>query len=176
MIHCPRDRTNRVDQWRALEEAQRAGKLRSIGVSDYEVAQLQEIEDAGLSCPSVLQIEISPWLMALRKRELEWCKARSMYIEAWGLMGTNKKDDDPTVKAIAAKYQGRTVPDVLLKFAVMQGFIALTTSRNPAHQQTNLEVVSDASWQLDAEDLAKLAELSTKPFHTISGMNLSGSV
>ena len=54
--------------------------MRSIGVSDYEVAQLQELE-AFAEGPSVLQIEINPWLGKTREAELAYCAEKGIYVE-----------------------------------------------------------------------------------------------
>lgn len=73
LIHNPFDKDYRLEQWRALMEAQRLGLAKSIGVSDYKVPALQEIVTAKVP-PAVLQIEISPWLKEYRAAELALCE------------------------------------------------------------------------------------------------------
>ena len=65
-IHSPRDVAHQREQWRALEDARSLGLVRSIGVSDYEVAQLERIMAFARVPPAVLQIELSPWLATVR--------------------------------------------------------------------------------------------------------------
>jgi len=174
LIHCPRDTANRVSQWRALIEAQKQGLAKSIGVSDYEVPQLKEIADAGLATPAVLQIEVNPWLAGVRKAELDHCKQNGIVVQAWGVMAKNGKDDDSAVAAVAARHPGKTVPDILLKWGLQMGYVTLTTSRNPAHQQSNLAAAADSSWQLAHDDMKALASLANDPFFSMQGSNLSG--
>ena len=66
LIHCPRDTANRVDQWRALIEARKLGLAKSIGVSDYELNELQELEAAGLEAPAALQKGLGSGRLAQR--------------------------------------------------------------------------------------------------------------
>ena len=172
LIHAPR--ANRLDQWRALMEAQKAGLVKTIGVSDYSIKELLEIEDANLPIPTVLQIELNPFLADVRKAEVEYAQKKGIVCVCWGAMAKNGKDDDKAVTAVAARY-GRSVPDVLLKWSQEMGFVTLTTSCNPKHQQSNLEIVADPSWTLSSEDMEALKVCAATPFHSIRGGDLSGA-
>jgi 2,5-diketo-D-gluconate reductase A len=160
LIHSPRDVAHRAQQWRALVDARAAGLVRSIGVSDYQVAQLAELEPP----PAVLQIEVSPWLAATRAPELEFCRARGIKVEAWGVLGAGSNLDDPTLAAVAARHgPGTTTADVLLAWNKQVGSdIQLVTSTNPRHQAANLALVA-GSFELSGADLAELAALSATP-------------
>ena len=61
LIHNPFAKDNRLEQWEAMIELKKQGKVKHIGVSNYNVKHIQEIETAGLEMPAANQIEIHPW-------------------------------------------------------------------------------------------------------------------
>ena len=177
LIHSPRDKKNRRDQWRALIHAKQLGLVRSIGVSDYEVAQLEEIIDTEIP-PAVLQIELSPWLTQVRAAELAFCKEHGIIIETWGLMGAGKILQSPELQGIAkAESKGRatiSTAEVLVLWSLQRGYIPLVTSQNVAHQRSNLAVVQQ-DWKLSDASMEVLDTISRreKPFFSV-GNDISG--
>lgn len=168
LIHTPADSEHRVAQWRALCDAKLMGLVRSIGVSDYLVAELEEIRLAKLEMPAVLQIEVNPWLVQVRSAVLQYAKEWSIVVEAWGALGVGAKFDDPKLLEVASHYRDRSVADVLLKWSLQMGFVPLVTSQSPGHQASNLALAADPTgWVLQAEDLALIDELKAEPFFTI---------
>ena len=61
LIHAPFSQTQRLEQWKALVELQRQGKVQAIGVSNFNEAHIEEIKAAGLPLPNANQIELHPW-------------------------------------------------------------------------------------------------------------------
>jgi len=174
LIHTPADSEHRLEQWRALVDAKAMGLVRSIGVSDYAVAELEEIRLANMEMPAVLQIEINPWLVQVRAAELQYAKEWSIVVEAWGALGVGAKFHDPTLLKVVSRYPGRSAADVLLKWSLQQGFVPLITSQSPDHQASNLAIAADPTgWVLSAEDLALIDELKADPFYSI-GCDLIG--
>jgi 2,5-diketo-D-gluconate reductase A len=172
LIHSPRDATHRVEQWRALMHAKELGLARSIGVSDYEVAQLRELADAKVP-PAVLQTELNPWLARTREAELRYCAQRGIVVEAWGALTTGKQLGAPEVLAVAAQHS-TSAAAVLLRWGLQSGHVVLTTSQSAEHQAANLAVAAAGSWQLEPAELAALGTLSARPFFTINGQDISG--
>ena len=82
LVHDPRSgRDTRLSTYRALVEARDAGKVRSIGVSNFGVRHLEELVQAGLELPTVNQVEAHPFC---QQREIAtWCKARGIIIQAY---------------------------------------------------------------------------------------------
>ena len=103
LIHSPRDASHRLEQWRALTHAKDTGLVRSIGVSDYEVAQLRELAAERVP-PAILQIELSPWLANVREAELRYCREHDIVVQAWGVMATGSQFDDPALQRIARRH------------------------------------------------------------------------
>jgi len=165
LIHNPFDKDYRLEQWRALMEAQRLGLAKSIGVSDYKVPALQEIVTAKVP-PAVLQIEISPWLKEYRAAELALCEKYGIVVEAWGAMKAGlpggKRQDDPKVLEVASHSARDDGPSVLLKWSLQTGLVPLITSTSEKHQSSNLAVAqgyADGSWKLSSSEMATLDSL-----------------
>jgi len=174
LIHSPADIQHRLEQWRALCDAQVEGLIRSVGVSDYEVAQLEEIRLASLPMPAVLQLEVNPWLATYRKPELDYAKAHGIAIEAWGALGVGRHFDTPQLVEVASHYPGRSVADVLIRWGLQMGFIVLVTSQKPEHMRSNLHVAqASEAWTLTAADMALLGELASSPMFS-AGADISG--
>jgi diketogulonate reductase-like aldo/keto reductase len=93
--------------WRALEEAQQAGKIRSIGVSNFAPDQLINLELMSNVKPAVNQIEVSPWYQ--EKDEVRFAQEQDVQVEAWAPFAEGKHHifTDPTIAAIGEKY-GKT--------------------------------------------------------------------
>ena len=134
LIHAPYGgRTARCGTWRALVEAQRSGKIRSIGVSNYGVHHLDELEAyiRELEAPenggsgekgsggqiSVGQWELHPWLQ--RKDIVEWCEKRGVVCEAYCPLVRGTKFEEEGLKKVAGKY-GKTGAQVLIRWSLQK--------------------------------------------------------
>lgn len=168
LIHSPRDATHRLEQWRALTHAKNIGLVRSIGVSDFEVAQLEELATARVP-PAVLQIELSPWLASVRSAEVRYARDRGIAVQAWGALATGSKFDEPTLQRVARRH-GESAANVLLAWSAQQGAITVLTSRSDQHQADNLAFAAarpdGGGLQLTADDEDDLRELAAHPFYS----------
>ena len=112
----------RLSTWRAMLELWRNGTARAVGVSNYGVAELQEIEDAGLTLPAVNQINKSPLLPAADV--VAWCANRGVKVQAYhsfgGYSGGGSVLSDSTIVSIAAAHN-RTAAEVVLNYQVSNG-------------------------------------------------------
>lgn len=106
--------------WRALEEAQQAGKIRSIGVSNFAPDQLINLELMSNVKPAVNQIEVSPWYQ--EKDEVRFAQEQDVQVEAWAPFAEGKHHifTDPTIAAIGEKY-GKTNGQVILRWLLQRG-------------------------------------------------------
>lgn len=142
----------RLDKYRALLEAQKAGKIRSVGVSNYGILHLEEIREAGLPMPAVNQLELHPFL---QQREIAaYCAKHNIAVEAYcpvvrGHMG------HPVFKSLAEKYQ-REPAQILLRWSLQKGFIPLPKSSTPSRIHSNMKLYD---FHLAEEDVAKLDAL-----------------
>lgn len=127
LLHSPYGgKESRIGAWRALVEAVAAGKIRSIGVSNFGVHHLDELETwikttdhkegAGKGgVISVVQVELHPWLA--RPDIVAWCKQRNVLCEAYCPIVRATKNDDPLLLPLSKKYN-KTPPQILLRWSL----------------------------------------------------------
>ena len=126
LIHWP-EPGRRKDSWRALEEIRRGGRCRSIGVSNYTIAHLQELLRESDTVPVTNQIEFSPFLY--QRKLLEFCTAKGITITAYCPLTHGDKLRHPTLVEIGRKH-GKTGAQVLLRWALQHKVIAIPKSSN----------------------------------------------
>ena len=155
LIHWPCPRQDRfVDSWNALIEARNAGKVRSIGVSNFRAQDVQRIVDATGVVPAVNQIELHP---LLQQNELgAYASAHGIVTEAWSpLAHGGQLLTHPLLQAIAGKH-GKSVAQVVLRWHVQSDRVVFPKSVTPARIAENAAIFDFA---LDPDDMAKVATL-----------------
>ncbi|KAF2440015.1 Aldo/keto reductase [Karstenula rhodostoma CBS 690.94] len=127
LLHSPYGgKTNRIGAWKALVEGVEAGKIRSIGVSNYGVHHLDELEEYIKSTGekegkgkggilSVNQVELHPWLA--RKDIVDWCNKRGVILEAYSPIVRATKAEDPLLLPLAKKHN-KTTSQILLRWSL----------------------------------------------------------
>ncbi|KAL2793359.1 NADP-dependent oxidoreductase domain-containing protein [Aspergillus keveii] len=162
LIHAPYGgKEGRLGSWRALVEAQKAGKTRSIGVSNYGIHHLEELEayiksGAGGSI-DVGQYELHPWLG--RSDLVAWLKKRGVVVQAYCPIVRNQRGDEPVLQELSQKY-GKTTAQVLIRWSLQKGFVPLPKSVTPSRIKENAEVFD---FELDEGDMAKLTTDKYEP-------------
>lgn len=164
LIHAPYGGPeNRKGSWRALVELVEAGKVRSIGVSNYGVhhldeleAYIKELEDerggAGKGgVISVGQWEVHPWLT--RPDIVKWCTDRNIAVEAYCPIVRGERFGEPKVKALADKY-GKTEAQILLRWSLQRGLVPLVKSVTPSRILENTQLYDFELTAGEVEDLA----------------------
>lgn len=141
--------------WRALEEAQQAGKIRSIGVSNFAPDKLINLELMSNVKPAVNQIEVSPWYQ--EKDEVRFAQEQDVQVEAWAPFAEGKHHifTDPTIAAIGEKY-GKTNGQVILRWLLQRGIVAIPKSVHKERMAENFDVFD---FELSDEDMATMASL-----------------
>jgi diketogulonate reductase-like aldo/keto reductase len=162
LIHCPYGgRDARLGTWDALLSAQKAGQIRSLGVSNYGVHHLNELESHikdletrhGLGAGgtiSVGQWELHPWLA--RDDIVEWCRQRNVVIEAYCPLVRGARAEDPILREIAAKH-GKTWAQVLLRWSLQKGFVPLPKSVTPGRIEENADIYN---FKLSGDEMDRL--------------------
>ncbi|KAF2263031.1 Aldo/keto reductase [Lojkania enalia] len=162
LLHAPYGgKENRIGAWKALVEGVEAGKIRSIGVSNFGVHHLDELEAWIKSTEekegkgkggvlSVNQIELHPWLA--RKDIVGWCKERGVVVEAYSPLVQATRLDDPLIVPLAKKY-GKTPSQVLLRWSLQQGFVPLPKSVTKSRIEENADIYD---FELTDEEMRKL--------------------
>ncbi len=152
LIHSPHGGSQRLNEWRALLELKKAGKARSIGVSNYSQIHLGEIETSGLPMPEVNQIELHPWsqktdlIQYMRNRSITPIAYSSLApLSTWrtgagqdSAKPESLKGRDSVFAEMAASY-GVTEAQFLLRWGIQNGYAVLPKSLNPVRMRQNLE-------------------------------------
>lgn len=154
LIHWPLPmRDLYVDTWRALVRLREEGRIRSIGVSNFQPAHIDRLLSETGVLPAVNQIELHPDFTQAALRA--WHARQGIVIECWSPLGRGEVLKDATVARIAQKH-GRSPAQILLRWHVQHGLVAIPKSQDPERMRQNLAVFDFA---LDAEDVAALALL-----------------
>ncbi|MGE0790659.1 MAG: aldo/keto reductase [Sandaracinaceae bacterium] len=158
LVHWPL-RGKRVETWRAMERVLELGYARAIGVSNYMVRHLDELEANAKVLPAVNQIELHPFCQ--QRDTVAWCRARDILVEAYSPLTKGKKLDDPTLAAIG-RARGRTPAQILLRWSIQKGYVPLPKSADPSRIDENASVFDFA---LNEAEMSKLEALE-QDLHT----------
>lgn len=154
LIHWPLPmRDLYVDTWRAFIRLREEGRIRSIGVSNFQPAHIDRLLSETGVLPAVNQIELHPDFTQAALRA--WHARQGIVIECWSPLGRGEVLKDTTVARIAQKH-GRSPAQILLRWHVQHGLVAIPKSQDPQRMRQNLAVFDFA---LDEDDLAALALL-----------------
>ena len=160
LIHFPGPFWLRKSKWRALEEIKRAGKARSIGVSNYSVSQLREMENYAKEMPVINQIEMHVFLQQEATRE--YCQNHNIQVEAYSPLAHGRIMGNPTIQQIANKYN-KSYSQIMLRWCIEQGAIPLPKTVTPKRLIENADIFD---FKLDNEDLEQIKTLE-RNFRTI---------
>ncbi|HWD02403.1 MAG TPA: aldo/keto reductase [Amycolatopsis sp.] len=154
LIHWPQPRLDRyVETWRAVEQLYRDGRVRAIGVSNFGIPQLRRLLDEAEVVPAVNQVELHPWLQQLPLRTFH--AEHGIATEAWSPLARGRLLADRAITALAAKY-GKSPAQLVLRWHLQQGIIAIPKSVTPSRIRENFAVFD---FELAEDDLTALAEL-----------------
>ncbi len=155
LIHWPAPAQDAyVDAWKAMLELQSEGRVRSVGVCNFQLSHLQRLLDETGVLPSVNQIELSPYLQQAQLRAFH--AEHGIVTEAWSPLAARAGLlDDPVVTGIAAKH-GVTPGQVALRWHLEIGNVVLTRSVTPERIDANLDLFGFA---LDDDDLTAIRGL-----------------
>jgi 2,5-diketo-D-gluconate reductase A len=143
--------------WRAMQEAYRAGKLRAIGLSNFEPDRLMDIMAFNEIAPAVNQVEVNPFHQ--QAGSAAFMQANGVQAQAWAPLaeGRNHLFENEVLTAIGTKH-GKSVGQIVLRWLVQRGIAALAKSVRQERMAENLDIFDFA---LDASDLARIATLET---------------
>ena len=136
LIHWPlKDKRN--ESWRALIELQKKGLCRSIGVSNFTIDNLKELEDKFEVIPAANQVEFHPY--HYQKDLLEYCNSKNIIIEAYSPLVHAKRMDEERLVAISEEI-GKTPAQILIRWAMQRGMVVLPKSVNESRIVENFSV------------------------------------
>ncbi|WP_053649199.1 aldo/keto reductase [Streptomyces sp. XY431] len=157
LIHWPRPmHGSYANVWKALEQLRADGRVKSVGVSNFGTEQLTRLAEESSLVPVLNQVELHPYFPQEELRAFH--AEHGIATEAWSPLGQGKDLlAEPALVRIAEKH-GRTVAQVVLRWHLQSGIIAIPKSVTPSRIKENLDV---AGFELDAEDLAAIAGVTT---------------
>lgn len=161
LIHSPaEDEEKRLESWRALETAQKLGKVRSIGVSNFGAAHIESLLENARVVPAVNQVEVHPFCQ--REALVELCQKNGIKIEAYSPLARGNKLEDKTIGRIAEKY-GKTPAQILLNWNAARGNVVLPKSLTAHRIQSNLE---SFDFIMEDEDIKTIDALGAENYVT----------
>jgi 2,5-diketo-D-gluconate reductase A len=145
-------------EWRAMEEMYQQGKARAIGVSNFQPDRIMDLMIHNKTTPAVNQIEINPFQQQIETQK--FLQDNSVQVEAWAPFAEGKNNifQNALLLSIAAKYQ-KSVAQVILRWVVQRGIIALAKSTRKERMTENISVFN---FELSVEDMTAISTLDTK--------------
>ena len=153
LIHQPAG--NYIAGYRLMEKAYKAGKVRAIGLSNFNEAQIQEILDICEVKPAVLQTEVHPYNQ--EKSLKAFLDKSGIVIQAWYPLGHGDKTlmEEPLPAQLGKKY-GKSSAQIILRWHIQDGNIVIPGSKNPAHIKDNFDLFDFA---LTEDEMSAIAAL-----------------
>jgi len=142
-----------VSTWRVLEEFQRDGRARSIGVSNFQSAHLERLAAETDTVPAVNQVEVHPYFANDTIRA--YGQQHGILAQAWSPLAQGAALTDPAITAIAARLV-RTPSQVVLRWHVQRGDVVFPKTVSPERMRENLDLFT---FELEADDMTTLASL-----------------
>ena len=154
LIHWPvKDCVN--DTWQVMEDFVRQGKVRSIGVSNFNCHHLEELLSYAEIRPVINQIEVHPFMT--QEENIAYNRELGIQVQAWGPFGQGDIDviGHPLLQSLAAKYN-KTASQIVLRWIVQRGLITIPRAK-PNHFAENLEVMQ---FSLSDDDMSAISGLN----------------
>ena len=152
-IHQPAG--NWLAGYRQLEKALKEGKVRSIGISNFEGKYIQELETKWETVPQFIQVEAHPYFT---QKDLRVTLDKyGIKLMSWYPLGHGDKSliQEPVFAELGKKY-GKTPAQVILRWHIQMGFVVIPGSKNVAHIKDNLNIMD---FELTADEMAEIAKL-----------------
>ncbi|OJG87502.1 aldo/keto reductase [Enterococcus saccharolyticus] len=142
------------EAWRALEALYAEGKIKAIGVSNFQIHHLEKLASFAKVMPVLNQIELHP---KLSQRELRaFCQKQGIHVQAWSPLMQGALLTHPIVLEIAEKHQ-KSAAQVILRWDVQQDILLVVKSIHAKRMQSNAAIFD---FELDQADMAKLHALN----------------
>lgn len=154
LIHWPMPEVGFDDAWRALEKGYADGKLRAIGVSNFQPHHLRRLHEEFTVRPAANQIEVHPYLT--QDDLLAFDAEHEIATEAWSPIAQGLVLDDPVIVEIAGRV-GRTAAQVVLRWHIQLGNIVFPKSLKPARMAENFAIFD---FELADDDMALISALN----------------
>jgi methylglyoxal/glyoxal reductase len=142
------------DTWKALEKLHADGKVRAIGVSNFQIHHLEDLLADATVRPVVNQVELHPLLSQVELRN--YCKEQGIQIEAWAPLAQGRLLDNSTLQTIADKH-GKSIAQVLLRWDIQSGIVTIPKSINKERIVQNADIYD---FELSDEEMKQIDDLN----------------
>jgi len=153
LIHWPK-KGKYKEAWRAIETLYKQGRVRAIGVSNFQIHHLEDVMAGAEIVPMVNQVEYHPHLTQLALRE--FCAKHGIQLEAWSPLKQGQLLNEPTIAKLASKY-GKSISQIIIRWDLQNGVVTIPKSVKPHRIAENGSVFDFA---LSDEDMALLNSLN----------------
>ncbi|OMF21723.1 glyoxal reductase [Paenibacillus sp. FSL H8-0259] len=153
LVHWP-IRAKYKDTWRALEKLYADGKVRAIGVSNFQIDHLEDLLTEANVKPMVNQVELHPLLSQLELRE--FCRAQGIQIEAWAPLAQGHLLDNEVIADIAARHN-KTLPQVILRWDLQNGIVTIPKSVKEERIIANADIFD---FELSEDEISRINALN----------------
>jgi 2,5-diketo-D-gluconate reductase A len=157
LVHWPLPMFDQyVETWRAFEKLLADGRVRSIGVSNFEIAHLERLLAQTDVTPTINQVELHPQFPQEELRAFH--EEHGILTESWGPLGQGKGLLEKPQIVEVARRKGRTPAQVVLRWHVQLGFVVIPKSVRPERMRENIDLFD---FELDDDDMAEIAGVRT---------------
>lgn len=139
--------------WESVEAIHALGQAKSIGVSNYTIRHLEEMQKYAKVMPAVNQVELHVFLQ--QPELIKYCQDNNIQIEAYSPLAHANEMNDEVITAIAKKHD-KSYAQIMLRWLLQQDLVVLPKSVTPKRIQENIDIFD---FKLDAEDLEKISKL-----------------
>lgn len=139
--------------WRAFEELYNAGRIRSIGISNFRPHHIEELMKTATITPMVNQIRLCPG--DTKDEVVDYCRSMNILLEAYSPLGIGKIFGVPEMQNLAEKY-GKSIAQICIRWSLQRGYLPLPKSVTPSRIKENTEVFD---FELSAADVELIADL-----------------
>ena len=169
LIHQPAG--NYVAGYRLMEKAYKEGKVKAIGLSNFNQDQIREILQLCEVKPAVLQTEVHPY--SQEKELKKFLDQEKIVIQAWYPLGHGDKPliEEPLFGQLASKY-GKSNAQIILRWHIQEGNIVIPGSKNPDHIKANFDLFD---FELTGEEMDKIAAMDKQKRYYTSTPELLAS-
>ena len=156
LIHWPHPKLNKfVETWQVFEDFLATGRVKGIGVSNFEPVHLDALLAESSVVPALNQVELHPSFQQQKVREYN--SAHGILTEAWAPLSRGKLTEDPVIVGLAKKH-GKSPAQVILRWHIQLGNLVIPKTSNPDRLAENIDIFD---FELDSEDMHAIAGLDT---------------
>jgi diketogulonate reductase-like aldo/keto reductase len=153
LIHWPVEGKRR-ESWKALEKIYEEGKAKAIGVSNYTIKHLKEMDQYAEIKPAINQVEFHPFLF--QEDLLEYCKIKNVQLEAYSPLARAERLDDPNINDMARKYL-KSAAQIMIRWSLQHNLVVIPKS---VHKERIVENAKVFDFEISKDDMEKLNSLN----------------